>query len=275
MRLIFKIGILLLVITTLFSCKKVEATNPSIVTETVTDIKAAKVTLNGTAISGSKLSIVEKGFCYLANAVPSYSNNTTAPTYELENKFEARIKGLKGNTNYYVNTYCKLSDGTLIYGEATYFRTNFNYETGDTGPAGGLIINRSASGTYSEIYLIPSITANWGCSGYEIGNLSVISGSANTNTSRIYQSCGSFGSAARVCYDYSINDYNDWYLPTVGELSSIAYAVKNGSYNFPADSYWSSSEYDASQAYSVDFTSGTWVKYSKLSNLKVVAIRYF
>jgi hypothetical protein len=277
MRILKSIIIFLLVFATTVSCKKVKIT--SVTTEATADIKASKATLKATIKNTTNANIAEKGFCYLINnPAPFYDDNTSFATYAFEDtKYEAKIKNLKANTKYYVRAFIKLSNGTVIYGDAQEFSTNSDYGVGDAGPAGGIIFDVDAygkSGKYSEIFIIPSTNLPWGCNGIEVGNLSVQSGDAISNTNKINQQCGG-GSAANYCLNYSINGYADWYLPTVGELSDIYYSNKYGNFSFPADSYWTSSEYDESNAYSVDFSSGTWVHLSKSSNIKVAAIRYF
>ena len=61
--------------------------------------------------------------------------------------------------------------------------------------------------------------------------------------------------AAKMCADYSLNGYDDWFLPSRDELN-LMYEKKLGSFT-SGGYYWSSSEYDSDIAWSQYFSDGS------------------
>ncbi len=78
-------------------------------------------------------------------------------------------------------------------------------------------------------------------------------GNANTNTIVNIQGAGSY--AAKLCYDLLLNGYSDWYLPSKDELNKL-YLNKTAIGGFVSNFYWSSSEYDANNAWDQFFSNG-------------------
>ena len=73
-------------------------------------------------------------------------------------------------------------------------------------------------------------------------------GTGSTNTDAIISSQGNLVSyAAKLCADYSVTlnsvVYNDWYLPSIDELTEL-YSKKNIIGGFANSLYWSSTEYN-------------------------------
>ena len=84
--------------------------------------------------------------------------------------------------------------------------------------------------------------------------------------------------AAKYCADYSINGYDDWHLPSNGEMLAI---VDNGLY---PDFYslgatlpfaWSSTEIDVVNAYLYETSSATMLLANKAFPINVIPIRTF
>jgi hypothetical protein len=122
--------------------------------------------------------------------------------------------------------------------------------------------------------------ANWSC-GY--GSIQGADGTAygtgNQNTIDIVAgciSCPTTSVAARKCADLSLNGYSDWYLPSKDELT-ILYNNRTAIGGFDNNElYWSSSEWTASSAYTLDFKDGKYYGYTKYPNgCKSRAIRSF
>jgi hypothetical protein len=114
----------------------------------------------------------------------------------------------------------------------------------------------------------------WNGTATTTGATATALGTGKANTTTIIGSPGNTGTyAAKLCRDYWIGDYYDWYLPSIDELIKIypnwaAIGGMVGSY------YWSSSEHDASQAKS-QYSDGTSLNQSKSVNCYVRAIRTF
>lgn len=95
----------------------------------------------------------------------------------------------------------------------------------------------------------------WGCFGTNISTGTAI-GSGSGNTAAIVAACSTAGIAARLCKDLSLNGYSDWYLPSKDELNKL-YLNKSsiGGFNF-GGGYWSSSQFDTSNAWIQNFSTG-------------------
>ena len=99
----------------------------------------------------------------------------------------------------------------------------------------------------------------WGCYSTAISGTSSAIGLGQSNTNLIISnSCSQPGTAARICNDYSVDGYSDWYLPSFNELKKIKenlYPLNLG--NFQTEGiYWASTQYNASAAYAVTFSNG-------------------
>ena len=131
----------------------------------------------------------------------------------------------------------------------------FYLEESDGNPTGhGLVIAKEL--------ISPGFTTDWGCNGSVISGAAdpgfgtwsngVYSGGGKSNTADILADCSEPGIAAEVCNDYSIIDfditYDDWFLPSLGELSAI-YSIKStlesvsGFIAFQSENHASSTEY--------------------------------
>jgi len=140
------------------------------------------------------------------------------------------------------------------------------YKVGDIGPAGGVVFYVTKDGMHGlesapqDISISPS--QGWGCKGTSV-NTSMDVGRGASNTKQIITSCPSLissaGIAARYAMAYSLNGYNDWYLPSINELtilynnSNIVGGVVPG---FIGTQYWSSSQYDSTMVWYFAFGTG-------------------
>jgi hypothetical protein len=80
--------------------------------------------------------------------------------------------------------------------------------------------------------------------------------------------------AAGVARAYTNGGYSDWYLPSRIELTKL-YNNRVAIGNFASDFYWSSSEVDASNAYTYAFNFATYFQAGKDTVCRVRAIRSF
>jgi hypothetical protein len=100
-------------------------------------------------------------------------------------------------------------------------------------------------------------------------------GLANTNTIIAVQGATTTSYAAGLARAYSGGGYSDWYLPSKDELNQL-FLNKGAIGGFAVALYWSSSEYNASIAWSQGFSSGTqYYTYGKNSSNRVRATRAF
>lgn len=119
--------------------------------------------------------------------------------------------------------------------------------------------------------------ASWGCQGGSIPGTSFNLGSGQANTNLILAGCGTSGIAARICDELVYNGFSDWYLPSSDELVLLC---QNQQYLgvFYQATYWSSTEHNIDNAYTVYFAScGSGFGYHELKGggRGVRAIRSF
>lgn len=117
------------------------------------------------------------------------------------------------------------------------------YEIGDTGPGGGKVFYITNGGMHGlEAAPTDSAVAPWGCVGKSLGQTRRAVGIGAINTSEILAVCQSDEvNAAKVASDFTLNGFNDWFLPSVDELYQL-YVHRDlvGGFN-AAGFYWSSS----------------------------------
>ncbi|MDA9656370.1 hypothetical protein N9S96_01745, partial [Flavobacteriales bacterium] len=157
------------------------------------------------------------------------------------------------NAGYSINSlYGKYFQGGLIY--------YINTTTGD-----GMIINETD---------LPQV--DWGCNNNLVGGTQIGIGTGQANTNLILSSCSQSGIAAQICDTLIIDGYDDWHLPSYGDLSAMFTNLQlNGYTSFDNYYYWSSSEFDNDEAYMFHFYLGYGGFSSKSSNYNVRATRSF
>ena len=160
------------------------------------------------------------------------------------------------------------------------------YAIGDTGPSGVGIVFYVTDGGLHGLEVAPvdqSTSAAWSTiTGTLIGTTGTAIGTGSDNTDDIITQNTGAASAAKICRDYRAAQEGDWFLPSRYELNAIwVNLVDNGSGansgvgGFAGGSYWSSSEDDASDAWSQGFGDGSQDGGSKVSFYRVRAVRAF
>lgn len=155
------------------------------------------------------------------------------------------------------------------------------YAIGDRGPAGGFVFYVTADGLHGleSAPVDQASDAQWGCNNMDVvpaaANTSI--GTGVTNTNDIVRTCFESGIAAAVAADYiSPSGYYDWYLPSKDELElmydNLRLADVGG---FGNSYYWSSSEYDGTNAWVGYFADGSQPLFIKSSTMRVRAVRSF
>lgn len=141
-----------------------------------------------------------------------------------------------------------LSDLDSIVFENT-VEDEISYNLGDEGPAGGYIFYDK--GEYSDGWRYLEVApedigrAEWGCSGEEIASTSSSIGQGKLNTEQIISSCSQVGIAAKLCTAYSLNGFDDWFLPSSEELieiNDVIYANDIGNYKGGQSNYYFGSD---------------------------------
>jgi hypothetical protein len=133
---------------------------------------------------------------------------------------------------------------------------------GGTGPAGGIVFYDKGSVSEGWRYLEAapsdqSIGSFWGCEGTSIsGADGTVVGTGKQNTLDIEAGCVTEGTAADICANLNLGDYDDWFLPSKDELDEL-YHKKVVIGGFTGIYYWSSTENNADYAYCQDFNTGS------------------
>ena len=117
------------------------------------------------------------------------------------------------------------------------------YAIGDRGPAGGIVFYVTDGGSHGlEAARADSVESKWGCTGIDIsGAEGTDIGAGPPNTAAIMAGCTELGIAAKIASDYSLNGFDDWFLPSIGELNEL-YKQRVVVGGFANNYYWSSSE---------------------------------
>ena len=159
-----------------------------------------------------------------------------------------------------------------------------HYAIGDTGPAGGIVFYVTSGGMHGlEAAPVDQGNALWDCQGASIaGATGTAVGTGAANTAAIVAGCAVAGTAAKVADAYSLNGYDDWFLPSKDELNLMYTKIGPGATasltnvgGFANVYYWSSTEFDANFAWGQDFIDGFQGTGTKNDTLRVRAVRAF
>jgi hypothetical protein len=171
--------------------------------------------------------------------------------------------------------------GALEKGQYKYevYQDANGYAAGDT-LGGGLFVFEDGGYAYISAAADQSTNAPWGCQGTLIleGASPEAIGQGLINTATIVAGCATSGISARLCDELILNGYSDWFLPSLDELSEMYTKLKvNGFGNFANHTYWSSTQADANQAFTVNMNNGNQGTHSKgsTSNRYTRAMRRF
>jgi hypothetical protein len=131
---------------------------------------------------------------------------------------------------------------------------------------GGLYTFTDSGYAYISAAADQATDAPWGCEGLLIveGASPEAIGQGAINTATIVASCDEEGISARICDELVLNGYSDWFLPSLNELEQMyVNLASKGLGNFSNHTYWSSTQYDPSNAYTIDFNNGSTNNHKK------------
>ena len=117
----------------------------------------------------------------------------------------------------------------------------------------------------------------WGCYLTDIdGADGTAFGTGNQNTIDIMAGCSEATIAARYCGNLVLNGYDDWYLPSKDELNKL-YLNRVAVGGFVDEFYWSSTEYNTTDAWVQFFFNGNQSNLVKdwTMDMHVRAVRAF
>lgn len=157
--------------------------------------------------------------------------------------------------------------GDLLFGGVV----AYVYQPGDPGYIAG-----EQHGLVTTLADIGS--AAWGCypPPNTIGGTSGDIGAGAANTAAIMAGCGQRPIAASVAADYSQNGYDDWHLPSAGEISKFyinAAAIGGLTANAV---YYTSTEAGAYHAFCLNMAIGGQIQFSEKNAGRIIRpVRYF
>jgi len=168
--------------------------------------------------------------------------------------------------------------GALEKGQYKYevYQDANGYAAGDT-LGGGLFVFEDSGYAYISAAADQSDKAPWGCQDIEVDGTLPEIGTGESNTNQIISVCATSGISARLCDQLTLNGYSDWFLPSLDELAQMYTQLDaNGFGNFANQSYWSSTQSSATQAYTIDFNNGNTNAHQKSqTNRHTRAMRRF
>ncbi len=154
------------------------------------------------------------------------------------------------------------------------------YAIGDTGPAGGIVFYVTDDGIRGLEAAPEDQTSSsgvpWGCHQTAIDGANGFAvGTGAQNTADILAGCGEAGIAARLCNEYTLNGYNDWFLPSKDELD-LLYQQNDvvGGFNC-CHFYFSSTEVSNDSVWCQNLNDGLQWTHTKWEAFRVRAIRVF
>jgi len=150
------------------------------------------------------------------------------------------------------------------------------YSIGDTGPAGGIVFHVTDGGLHGlEVSPVDQGAAQWGCPFTAIpGADGTAIGTGAQNTADILAGCAESGFAASLADAYTLNGFDDWFLPSQDELNEL-YLNQGVVGGFVSNFYWSSSEDSLFSAWVQNFGSGNQFEIDKITPFGVRAVRAF
>jgi len=153
------------------------------------------------------------------------------------------------------------------------------YAPGDA-LGGGLFVFEDSGYAYISAAADQATDAPWGCEGTLIaeGASPEAIGQGIINTATIVATCPTSGISARICDELILNGYTDWFLPSLDELAQMyTKLAADGLGNFANHTYWSSTQADANQAFTVNMNNGNQGTHAKddTSNRYTRAMRRF
>jgi hypothetical protein len=186
------------------------------------------------------------------------------------------------NLSSYESRYDKFAFtlGALDKGQYRYDVTEnpATYAAGDF-VQGGLYTFTDSGYAYITAAVDQSSNAEWGCQGTLIaeGATPEAIGQGVINTATIVANCATAGIAAKLADQLVLNSFSDWFLPSLEELLEMYTNLASaGLGSFVNQSYWSSTQASATEAFTVDMNNGNANQHNKSqTNRHTRAMRRF
>ena len=218
-------------------------TAPVIVSQSVTDIYSTGATLKA-RLKASDLPVTVT-FEYGPDL--SYGNSVQGvddPVYDTGINVKTEISALTKGTTYHFRIKAVNQAGTT-YGNDIEFTAAFGLAEAH---GGGFIIWLDESGEHGLIAAVTDqstgIIWDTGTNCKKTNVTSTALGRGQSNTTRIVSTLGLGNYPAKICDDLVLNEYDDWFLPSLEELDCMckALSASDMKYSLKGHFYWTSSE---------------------------------
>jgi hypothetical protein len=215
--------------------------SPLVTTTPISGITASGALSGGNVVSDGGLAVTARGVVYDTISNPTLSSGITSDSSGL-GSYVSTITGLTPLTTYYLRAYATNSLGTSYGNEISFSTSTVNI--GDTY-GGGVVFYIDATGRHGVV-----------CATYDQGNFQWLP-------------------AIIFCSNLNLNGYDDWFLPSIGELG-LMYNLRGQLGNFSGTYYWSSTQNGPNNAWYVHFAHGFTSSNASTSNtFQVRAVRAF
>jgi hypothetical protein len=235
----------------------------SLNTTSVTNISVTgfKVNVNvGENLAGNS----QRGICFSTSQNPTVQNTNIASDTQGSGLFSIDVTSFytTKNTTYYIKSFV-LINNVYYYGNQLTAKTG-GYISG----SGGYVFYDKGEFTNGWRYLEAAPTAltylnnsyfKWGCSSNFLTNISTDIGTGLENTNAINSVCSLNNIGAYACFNYSLNNKTDWFLPSLDEAKELFKLKSENVVTTSIDYIWTSSQLSNTLAYSVSFGNGAQV----------------
>ena len=251
-----------------------------VIEEASLSLSLSQATISGSILPSGGSVISERGFCYsYSNPQPTVYDNLTSlgsSTGSFENDYGFYSME---DTVMYVRAFATNIEGITYSDVITYVRPSVYI---GQELEGGIVFYVDETGEHGLVAALEDLGQfEWGCYGTSIsGADGKAIGTGYQNTLDIVAGCSQTPIAASEALAYESGGYSDWYLPSFDELKEMYNTIGNGGPEgniggFVNDWYWSSSESNNYNAWSIDFTDGGTTSSSKFNTYRVRVIRAF
>ena len=230
-------------VATLFSCDKPEKNLEPSTSISVSNITSFTADVHVSGYVSNSDHEYNWGVVYGTQTPPridGYHKNFEVSGNSIES--DLLVNNLYPNQTYYMQAYCE-RNGYYYYDnkQVIPFDTPATFNIGDIGPGGGIVFYLDVTGGGMEMY-DTVFTGSWECLNDIPGTYESL-GTGSENTVLLLAGCPSTTSAAGVCSYWQAGGYDDWYLPSMGDLNEIYENLSvTGIKTFPAGEYISSSQ---------------------------------
>ena len=224
---------------------------PILTTTAISAITITIATSGGNITDNGGAPVTARGICWSTTPSPTTANSVY-PSGTGNGAFFGYLTGLTASTYYYVRAYATNTAGTAYGNEINFLTCNTPYYAIGTSAEGGVIFYVDCTGRSGLVAATADqgvTNSAYGCSGTLVGASGTGIYAGITNTNAILANCATAGIAARIARNYTGGGFNDWYLPSTGEMiemnnqRSVISGINLSGY------YWSSTEVGATSAY--------------------------